>query len=316
MSEESPKSKNLKVFLDLEFTGLHRLSTPISVALVVEDGKTYYAEFTDFDKYQITEFIETQVLSKLTIETFDLYTDYEPNEDNIRVKGNTQLVQETLTEFIAKYSQNNLEFWMDCPVFTWSIFLDIIGGLKNLPKNIERLPYDLHTACKLFGYDTRGDRRSILPNYDELIVEGENNSLNDARISLEIFKKLLEGVSSEEEEDKEDNNESDYAKSPTDLDLIEAEQGYNVEQPTVVFKTLKTLLSGEQNTRKVLPKSYQKENIVFFGETENILTRHNNFKTAVEVVSIIVNGFVNVKSMHPNENEKVFKAHIDEIEFI
>jgi hypothetical protein len=35
----------------------------------------------------------------------------------------------------------------------------------------------------------------------------------------------------------------------------------------------------------------------------------------VEVVSIIVNGFVNVKSMHPNDNEKVFKAHIDEIEF-
>ena len=36
----------------------------------------------------------------------------------------------------------------------------------------------------------------------------------------------------------------------------------------------------------------------------------------VEVESIIVNGFVNVKSMHPNDNEKVFKAHIDEIEFI
>jgi len=36
----------------------------------------------------------------------------------------------------------------------------------------------------------------------------------------------------------------------------------------------------------------------------------------VEVVSIIVNGFVNVKSLHPNDNEKVFKAHIDSIEFI
>ena len=36
----------------------------------------------------------------------------------------------------------------------------------------------------------------------------------------------------------------------------------------------------------------------------------------VEVVSIIVNGFVNVKSMDPNDNEKVFKAHIDNIDFI
>ena len=36
----------------------------------------------------------------------------------------------------------------------------------------------------------------------------------------------------------------------------------------------------------------------------------------VEVISIIVKGFVNVKSIHPNDNNKVFKAHIDEIEFI
>jgi hypothetical protein len=36
----------------------------------------------------------------------------------------------------------------------------------------------------------------------------------------------------------------------------------------------------------------------------------------VEVVSIIVNGFVNVKRMRPNDNDKVSKAHIDEIEFI
>jgi hypothetical protein len=36
----------------------------------------------------------------------------------------------------------------------------------------------------------------------------------------------------------------------------------------------------------------------------------------VEVVSIIVNGFVNVKSMHPNDNDKVFSCHVDEIEFM
>lgn len=36
----------------------------------------------------------------------------------------------------------------------------------------------------------------------------------------------------------------------------------------------------------------------------------------VQVVSIIVNGFVIIKSIHPNDNEKVFKTHIDEIEFI
>lgn len=35
----------------------------------------------------------------------------------------------------------------------------------------------------------------------------------------------------------------------------------------------------------------------------------------VEVVSIIVKGFVNVKSMNPHDDGKVFKVHIDNIEF-
>jgi hypothetical protein len=36
----------------------------------------------------------------------------------------------------------------------------------------------------------------------------------------------------------------------------------------------------------------------------------------VEVVSIIVKGFVNVKSLNPNDKYKVFKVHIDNVEFI
>ena len=36
----------------------------------------------------------------------------------------------------------------------------------------------------------------------------------------------------------------------------------------------------------------------------------------VEVVSIIVKGFVNVKSMNPNDDDKIFKVHIHNLEFI
>ena len=36
----------------------------------------------------------------------------------------------------------------------------------------------------------------------------------------------------------------------------------------------------------------------------------------VEVVSIIVKGFVDVKSMNPQDNGKVFKVHIDSVDFI
>ena len=36
----------------------------------------------------------------------------------------------------------------------------------------------------------------------------------------------------------------------------------------------------------------------------------------VEVVSIIVKGFVNVKSMNPNDDGKIFKVRIDNVEFV
>ena len=35
----------------------------------------------------------------------------------------------------------------------------------------------------------------------------------------------------------------------------------------------------------------------------------------VEVRSIIVNGFVNVKMTHPQDNDKIVKVHISQIEF-
>ena len=40
----------MKVFFDTEFTGLHRNTTLISIGLVSEDGRTFYAEFNDYDR--------------------------------------------------------------------------------------------------------------------------------------------------------------------------------------------------------------------------------------------------------------------------
>jgi len=39
-----------KIFFDTEFTGLHQNTTLISIGLISECGKTFYAELTDYDK--------------------------------------------------------------------------------------------------------------------------------------------------------------------------------------------------------------------------------------------------------------------------
>ena len=53
------------IFLDTEFTGLHKNTTLISIGLKSECGKTFYAEFTDFDKSQVDGWIQRNVIDKL-----------------------------------------------------------------------------------------------------------------------------------------------------------------------------------------------------------------------------------------------------------
>lgn len=54
----------MKVFFDTEFTGLHKNTTLISLGCVDENGRTFYAEFTDYDKSQVDDWINENVIKK------------------------------------------------------------------------------------------------------------------------------------------------------------------------------------------------------------------------------------------------------------
>ena len=43
----------MKIFFDTEFTGLHKNTTLISIGMIAEDGKTFYAEFTDYNENNV-----------------------------------------------------------------------------------------------------------------------------------------------------------------------------------------------------------------------------------------------------------------------
>ena len=52
----------MKIFFDTEFTGLHKDTTLISIGLVSQDGKQFYAEFTDYDGKQVGDWIQENVI--------------------------------------------------------------------------------------------------------------------------------------------------------------------------------------------------------------------------------------------------------------
>ena len=47
--------QSMKIFFDTEFTGLHKGTELISIGMVDEVGRTFYAEFNDYDKNQIED---------------------------------------------------------------------------------------------------------------------------------------------------------------------------------------------------------------------------------------------------------------------
>ena len=56
-----------KIFFDTEFTGLHQETTLISFGAISECGKTFYAEFTDFDYSQIDRWLKLNVIDNLIL---------------------------------------------------------------------------------------------------------------------------------------------------------------------------------------------------------------------------------------------------------
>ena len=58
----------MKLFFDTEFTGLHKNTTLVSIGIIAENGMTFYAEFTDYDKEKIDEWLEKNVIQNQTSE--------------------------------------------------------------------------------------------------------------------------------------------------------------------------------------------------------------------------------------------------------
>ena len=52
-----------KVYFDCEFTGLHQNTTLISIGLVSERGNYFYAEFTDYNKDQVNDWIREEEIN-------------------------------------------------------------------------------------------------------------------------------------------------------------------------------------------------------------------------------------------------------------
>ena len=182
-------AKITKLFPDLEFTGLHKNTTPISIGIVSECGKKFYAEFNDYDKSQCDEWINENVIKNLMFNEFLHYSDIDEETQTTYFKHNKEVVKLALKEWLSQFK--HIEFWVDCGVWDWLIFVDLImegDTMRNIPKNFTTAqPFDVFTMLKVKGINPKEQRHKLLG----LELECKrHNALFDAEITKQIYERF------------------------------------------------------------------------------------------------------------------------------
>lgn len=204
-----------KLFFDTEFTGLHQNTTLISLGIVSECGKTFYAEFTDYDKSQIDNWLNDNVISNLlftdritvAIGSWENYINKKRvfhnalemaladlDMSDFECVGATPMIVNRLTKWLAQFE--SIQIWSDCLSYDWVLFCQLFGHAFNVPKNVYYIPFDICTLFNARNIDADINREEyalevIKKTPTAVSVDGKkHNALWDAYVIKACYKKL------------------------------------------------------------------------------------------------------------------------------
>lgn len=192
-----------KLFFDTEFTGLHQNTTLISIGIVSECGKTFYAELSDYDRSQVDDWLRKNVIDNLTMTKPPLAQDEhykaERAKDNpvgndlyksysVQLRCDMKVLEVELGKWL--YQFDKVEMWSDCLSYDWVLFNQIFGHAFNIPKNVYYIPFDICTLFKAKGIDPDISREKYgLGEFNDKTFK--HNALWDAKIIRECYYKLM-----------------------------------------------------------------------------------------------------------------------------
>lgn len=160
----------MNLFFDTEFTGLHKNTTLVSIGIISEDERFFYGESMDFDKNQIDEWLQKNVIDNLlynnkegyysseelygclSMDSFDYnYRSQNPDIDpysnyNVRMKGTINELSRDLRLWLDQF--DDVIIWSDCLSYDWVLFNDLFGTAFDIPKQVYYIPFDICTLLK------------------------------------------------------------------------------------------------------------------------------------------------------------------------
>lgn len=180
----------MNIYFDTEFTGLHKNTTLISIGLISEDNKTFYAEFTDYNKSQCDDWINENVINNLSIKDYGVQKD---TWNETIIKGNKALIKFYLSMWLSQFE--SVQLVSDVSHYDMVLFIDIFGSAWDLPKNINPSCHDINqdiAECYAITEEQAFDmsREEILIDCEVSISGDKHNSLYDAKVIKGIYERI------------------------------------------------------------------------------------------------------------------------------
>ena len=188
------------LFFDMEFTGLRQNTTPISIGIVSEDGKKFYAEFTDYDESQCNDWIKENVIKNLKLSGMGVgVSDTDENPPLRIVMGDKRYIRQEANEWLRKF--NKIQFVSDVCHYDFVLLIDLLTNGEtalDLPKNISAVCHDINQD--IAAYFEVSDREAFNMNREEIldrltgyrVVGDKHNSLYDAEVIRAIYGGICE----------------------------------------------------------------------------------------------------------------------------
>jgi hypothetical protein len=184
----------MKIFFDTEFTGLHQHTTLISIGCIAHDGRTFYAEFSDYDRDQVDDWLRDNVIAHLWHpDSPTLNPRFDPESPHLSYCGERPVIAELLAQWLGLFDR--IEMWSDCLAYDWVLFCELFGGALNIPKNVFYIPFDICTLFQVRGFDPDISREEFVSDtvYSRAAAEQghKHHALHDARIIKMCYERLV-----------------------------------------------------------------------------------------------------------------------------
>lgn len=160
----------MKYFYDTEFIEDGKAIDLISIGIVTEDGREYYAISNEFDAMKADAWVVENVLDKL-----------ETDEKLYKSK------KEIRDDIIAFVGEDKPELWAYYADYDHVVLCQLFGRMINLPRNFPMYTRDIKQLCDELG-------NPKLPEQGK----GEHNALDDAKWNQTAYKFLQKRIESME----------------------------------------------------------------------------------------------------------------------